>query len=128
MKATQFIKDHGLERAREVVDGAPEYATYFELTIDGVLYFKYFEFSWFCFGDEGLINTYMDDYETCHLIDLRILKRLVESVDLITKIGGIENAKTFDEKCIYCVEHFTNLERLKQAIADYESIYGEGNE
>ncbi|QXB48238.1 hypothetical protein I6L30_06675 [Acinetobacter seifertii] len=105
MKATQFIKDHGLEKAREVVDGAPEWATVLDTDVN-----DYYRSS---------VVTHKD-------VDLKELKRLVESVDLVNKVGGIENAKTFDEKCIYCVEHFTNLERLKQAIADYESIYGGG--
>lgn len=122
MRAEQFIKDHGVEKAKEVVEGAPKYATHFELGVDGVFYFKYFGFSWFCFGSQGLINTYMDDYETCHLIDLLILKRLVESVDLVNFYGGFNKARMLS-----CDEFYdeVNYYDLQKAIADYESIYGE---
>ena len=132
MKSEQFIKDHGVKKAREVVEGAPEYATHFELTIDGVFYFKYFEFSWFCFGEEGLINTYMDDHESCHLIDLRILKRLVGSVDRVNQRGGYLAAKELLSFSIVHQEAFGKdavsdelINSLKGEIADYESIYGE---
>ncbi|NUG49682.1 hypothetical protein [Acinetobacter lactucae] len=120
MRAQQFIKDHGLEKAREVVEGAPKYATHFKLGIDGVFYFKYFGFSWFCFGDEGLINTYMDDHESCHLIEVALVKRLVESVDRINASGGIYGFKT------YCNGDYQEQDLLD--IRNYESIYGEGNE
>lgn len=121
MKAIQFIKDHGLEKAREVVEGAiypifgydPIGMNYIHKQCD-IAPVRY----------SPNCNSWSEDY-AIEVILIEDLNRLVESVDLITKVSGIENAKTFDEKCIYCVEHFTNLERLKQAIADYESIYGE---
>lgn len=81
MKAIKFIQQHGVDRAREVVDGAPETATHFELTIDGVFYFKYEKFDWLCFGDNQLINTYMEDHESYRLISLKDLKRLVDEYD-----------------------------------------------
>ncbi|MDH2539512.1 hypothetical protein QDR66_03075 [Acinetobacter baumannii] len=62
------------------------------------------------------------------VFEREVVKRLVESLDLVKKVGGIENAKTFDEYSIYCVEHWTDLERLQRAIACYESIYGGGDE
>ena len=34
MNATDFIKQHGVEKARKVVEGAPELAEYYS-TIDG---------------------------------------------------------------------------------------------
>ena len=37
MNATQFIKEHGVDKAREVVEGAPDLAEYYS-TIDGGYY------------------------------------------------------------------------------------------
>lgn len=101
MNAINFIKDHGVDKAREVVSGAPEWASHF----DGYLYSE------------------KRFHEQCFL--LSDLKRLVESVDLIKSCGGIINAK-------YDVKHLDldwgydtpRVTRLRQAIADYESIYG----
>lgn len=69
MDATQFIKEHGIKKAREVVDGAPELAEYYS-TIDG----EYYRIE-------------------LHAVNLRHLKRLVESVDLIDSLGGLELSK-----------------------------------
>ncbi|KAF0598746.1 hypothetical protein AB71190_04060 [Acinetobacter baumannii] len=62
------------------------------------------------------------------------LKRLVESVDIVQTIGydrsGAEEIYQFSKECEFI--RYAGLEipvsRLGQAIADYESIYGEGNE
>ncbi|ARG16344.1 TPA: hypothetical protein JIZ13_03710 [Acinetobacter nosocomialis] len=96
MQAQQFIKDHGLERAREVVASGADSFTF-------VL-------------NNGIRRIYKS-------VSVTSLKRLVESVDLVNKHGGIYNIK-------FNVLLLKNglPERLKQAIADYESIYGEGNE
>ncbi|MDC5016206.1 hypothetical protein NRA03_00115 [Acinetobacter baumannii] len=55
------------------------------------------------------------------------LKRLVESVDLVESWGGIDDVKLYD------LSHCKNRPesagyKLLQAIADYESIYGGGDE
>ena len=97
MNAIQFIKENGVEKAREVIDGAPELAEYYS-TIDG----EYYRIE---------INA----------VNLKQLKRLVESVDFINKFGGIEKAKSYQK---YCDKFNLYVNpRLKQAIADYESIY-----
>ena len=96
MNAIKFIKDHGVEKARKVVEGAPEWASQF----DGYLYSE------------------KQFHEQCFL--LSDLKRLVESVDLVKRYGGIAEVKTLHQ------DEFWNervFERLKQAIADYEAIY-----
>ena len=97
MNAIQFIKDHGVDKAREVVEGAPELAEYYS-TIDG----EYYRIE---------INA----------VNLKQLKRLVESVDLVKRYGGIAEVKTLHQDEFWSERVF---ERLKQAIADYESIYG----
>lgn len=129
MKPEQFIRENGVEKAREVVDGAPEGATHYELNVDGDFYFKYQGFEWFCLADGLMVRTYMEDHETFHLIPLSDLKRLVESVEIIQFWHGIEWCKglveDYKEESIH-KESYGH--RIIQAIADYESIYGGGDE
>lgn len=133
MKAEQFIKDHGLEKAREVVEGAPDKtATHFVcINFPELRYLKY---------KLGLPCTFRDDHWKAHRnhglleddihfyrYELSDLKRLVESVDLVNKLNGIDKCKGYVQVCFFKGrDKYGN--RIKQAIADYESIYGEGSE
>lgn len=113
MNATQFIKDHGLERAREVVEGIPS---------------KYMEcyYSTLCYCTKA--KKYSDRFNPrIELVNMADLKRLVESVDLINYRGGLEEAKDYADFCLFKGREERG-NRIKQAIKDYESIYGEGNE
>ena len=97
MNATDFMKERGIERAREVVEGAPELAEYYS-TIDG----EYYRIE---------INA----------VNLKQLKRLVESVDLVKEHCTLERAEK------YANSSYTSPEIkvcLLDAIADYRSIYG----
>lgn len=91
MNAINFIKDHGVDRAKECL---PNYEKHY------------------C----GLEQLFVED-----------LKRLVESVDLLKSNGGYEEAKdTFDFAIKHGMNDLTEFgSRLKQAIADYEQIYGD---
>ncbi|WP_426690737.1 hypothetical protein ACP6EU_05960 [Acinetobacter baumannii] len=127
MKPEKFIREYGVEKAREVVEGAPD-RTASHYVVDTDTYYSedfltYFDYS-------------LDDWETADLnsidelkaiyelvIDLRILKRLVESVDLVQHMGGISEVKRKFRDNGSC-----HGNRMKAIIADYESIYGEGNE
>lgn len=122
MKPEQFIRDFGEKKAREVVEGAPEGAPHYELNVDGDFYFKYQAFEWFCLADGLMVRTYMEDHETCHLIPLSCLKRLVESVDLVNSLGGLKAARSEAHK-----DCFAYNQSLLAAIATYESIYGGGD-
>jgi hypothetical protein len=105
MNAIQFIQQHGVEKAREVVSGAPERAT----TVKPSLDFKHFMY--------GICEEAGGAY-----ILLSDLNRIVESVDLVKRYRGIAEVKTLHQ------DEFWNemvFERLKQAIADYEAIGGE---
>ena len=114
MDAKQFIKEHGVEKAREVIDGAPANARYFETYPLRVRY-------------------YISDIGCNRAISISELKRLVESVELIKKHGGLFAAKCQLDKGGIDFEWYgengefglTDLDDLKQAIADYESIGGE---
>lgn len=101
--AIQFIKDHGVDKAREVVEGAPDRAT----TVKPSLDFKHFMY--------GICEEAGGAY-----ILLSDLKRLVESVDMLKRFGGIELSKEW----ILEYSSFPYRVELEQAIADYESIYG----
>jgi hypothetical protein len=63
-----------------------------------------------------------------HEFTMEALQDLVESVDLITKVGGIKKAKEmlalFEDR----KGRSDNYMPLFRAAQDYESIYGEGNE
>ena len=118
MNAIQFIKEHGVEKAREVVEGAPEWATGINLNS-----LKYFGGDCFCRGDLLVSG----------------LKRLVESVDYVA-IHGYEKSKEILKNAPSGAECYSwsignsgvrdktvELAKLKQAIADYESIYSDNN-
>ncbi|QXM18497.1 hypothetical protein Phab24_id051 [Acinetobacter phage Phab24] len=56
-----------------------------------------------------------------------VVKRLVESVDLVESWGGIDDVKLYDLS--HCKDKPESAGyKLLQAIADYESIYGGGDE
>nr|WP_262939234.1 hypothetical protein [Acinetobacter baumannii] len=48
-----------------------------------------------------------------------VVNRLIESLDLVKKLGGLQGAKAY-------VPDGYKSDRLKQAIKDHESIYGGG--
>ena len=107
MDATQFIKEHGVEKAREVIDGAPANARYFETYPLRVRY-------------------YISDIGCNRAISISELKRLVESVDLIDSLGGLELSKKESNDCRF-YEYADMSHRayaIKQAIADYEQLFG----
>lgn len=109
MNAINFIKQHGVEKARDVVEGAPAICTYVEEYPLGVRYYR---------SDIGFNMA----------IKISDIKRLVESVDLIGEYGGLYGAIDFisgytEEQLAKPI--YSPMLRLKQAIADYESIGGE---
>lgn len=132
MKPEQFIREFGVEKAREVVKGAP----------DGHK------------GYNGVINQYTRGVWFSRDVMLSDLKRLVESLDLVNNCGGlaIANKITFqkrlrNEKATHFIQHPENqkliqlfgrnqrkpkeaikFDLFEQAIRDHESIYGGGGE
>ncbi|MDP7807958.1 hypothetical protein QWI50_00965 [Acinetobacter baumannii] len=50
-----------------------------------------------------------------------VVNRLIESLDLVKKLGGLQGAKAY-------VPDGYKSDRLKQAIKDHESIYGGSHE
>ena len=113
MNAIQFIKEHGVDKAREVVSGAPEWAM--SINFNNGMYYSRMEHK------KG--DTFLYD-----------IKRLVESVDLVNCNGGWNGTKntitlfqsSLDIGLYHGVEGVNaedEIPRLKQAVADYESIY-----
>ena len=130
MNAIEFIKDHGVDKAREVVEGAPEWATNFNSQIG---YTKASN------GGEYTVyenqRTGSEDYSLHHEmgVDLSCLNRFVESLDLIKLIGGIEASKGLVDigDSTFTLSHIAHegviysKNEIKKAIADYEQIFGE---
>lgn len=98
MNANEFVENKGLKAAKLVVD---------------------------CWIDYPETDVYLPDMmeytfiaieptENCPFVSLNDLKRLVESHELVEKLGGLDEAK------IYVPDGYKS-ERLKQAIADVES-------
>lgn len=119
MNAIQFIKENGVSKAKEVVEGAPSNAVY------------YWEIPR-C--THGVYST--SERNQGRAIVLNDLKRLVESVDLVNSNGGWNGTKNtitlFQSSLDIGLYHGVDgvnaeveIPRLKQAIADYESIYFE---
>lgn len=98
MNAINFIKQHGVDKAREVVEGAPKWAM--NINFNNGMYYSRMEHK------KG--DTFLYD-----------IKRLVESVDMLKRFGGIELSKEW----ILEYSSFPYRVELEQAIADYESIY-----
>lgn len=109
MKPGQFIREFGVDKAREVVEGIPS---------------KYMEcyYSTLCYCTKA--KKYSDRFNPrIELVNMADLKRLVESIDLVESWGGIEDLKLYD------LSHSKDKPesagyKLLHAIADYESIYG----
>lgn len=114
--AIKFIKDQGVEKAREVVESASKTSKFY-----------CYEFN---IGKIRIRNNFSDKQDYMFTICLDDLKRLVESFDLIKSYGGISMAKRqcscFMNACASAgVKPSPLVLELQQAIADYESIGGE---
>lgn len=101
MNAVQFIQQHGIEKTRKVIEDAPDLAEYYS-TIDG----EYYRIE---------INA----------VNLKQLKRLVESVDLVDLKGGVKKLKK-EADCLFHNEVEGVALRYEQAIADYELLFCSG--
>ena len=129
----QFIKEHGIEKARKVIEAAPEsdQPLYFN-TVNSIYFFTGYRNRYFVNGVWGNEDDHPSMYEyDIKAVSIADLKRLVYSVDLVGKYGGVSRARGFIIG--YTAEQlakpvYSPILILKQAIADYESIYsGEEN-
>ncbi|MFX6541031.1 hypothetical protein ABTG40_01140 [Acinetobacter baumannii] len=103
MKPEHFIREQGLDKAREVVEGAHSWAD--------VLLVPTGEYCSICIPPDDA-----DEF-----VSIEDLKRLVESVDRVNAFGGLKDAKAV-------VKMGKHYKYLKAHISNYESIYGGGDE
>lgn len=120
MNAIKFIQQHGVDKAREVVEGAPEGAT----SIIGEMYFRFTDKEYWYWSFSGCKSKGKSEqyfYYKKRTIYLSDLKRLVESIYLV------KEHHTLDRAIEYANSPYTAPEIkvcLLDAIADYKSIYG----
>ncbi|MFI3091872.1 hypothetical protein KWF57_18525 [Acinetobacter baumannii] len=136
MKPEQFIREYGVDKAREVVEGAPEGTTHYDIPFE--VYLRSTEF-WNGSEWKAVDDFTIQDLELPPYVDIPDLKRLVESVELISFFGSIKIAKDkvkmadFNGFLLVSVPIENGLadvyiHKVEQAIRDHESIYGGGDE
>ena len=117
MNAINFIQKHGVDKARECIEEANAYGGFWVNA-------KTLE-----------LSKQIPSYDTVSIPDIQ---RLVESIDIIKELGGLESAKAnvremyIDSSCdyvhpkvgLYDYKHI-EIGRAIKAIADYEAIGGE---
>ncbi|MDC5466581.1 hypothetical protein NRA61_13525 [Acinetobacter baumannii] len=107
MKPEQFIREFGVEKAREVVEDAPVQPFGYDFIDD-----DYFD------GADIQDGYSIEHCDGCVFVP--DLKRLVKSLGIIDELAGIEEVKR-----IYSGRPFElAYSDLGQAIRDHESIYG----
>ncbi|AZP30421.1 hypothetical protein KWE42_21060 [Acinetobacter pittii] len=122
MKPEQFIREFGAEKAREVVEGAPEGTTHYDIPFE--VYLRSTDF-WNGSEWKAVDDFTIQDLELPPYVDIPDLKRLVDSLDLIKAYGGIESCK----QSLYMLHELTeDPEPIREAVRDHESIYGGGDE
>ena len=133
MKAINFIKQHGVEKAREVLKAIPENQHWFSDVMMNETG------RWVVMQAPALIHEtgekHISTFRLCKewqpkFTKLKDLKRLVKSVELVEHFGndlvGAKQLLEFSNDCktIELSGSVITVERLKQAIADYEAVYG----
>lgn len=135
--AIQYIQQNDLQKVGKILEAAPSNAESFQ---NGYYFRTKPEFQ-FHNGFHPVWNLTDNNGEYFkkrgfHPVDLNELECLVESVDMINELGGLESAKAnlremySDSSCdwvhesarLYDYKHLT-VGRVKQAIAEYEEIY-----
>ena len=103
MNAIQFIKEHGFDKARELL------ARLHKLGCPDDMQITVINGMW---------------HRTANGFTYPELKRLVESVDLVNLKGGVKKLKK-EADCLFHNDVEGAALRYEQAIADYEAIGGE---
>ncbi|MFP0693579.1 hypothetical protein ACLDYA_16050 [Acinetobacter baumannii] len=132
MKPEQFIREYGVDKAREVVEGAPGFPVFGYCTLTGNYIFKRSNATAYYHNET---NSWSEDY-AIELILLEDLKRLVESLDLVVFLGGIDGLNVlldmanspFALSGVTRDGVFYSSEKIKEIVAVHESIYGGGDE
>lgn len=116
MNAIEFIKNNGVDKAREVVSGAPSNAEsyqngYYFRTKPEFQFHNGFHPVWNLTDNDGEWFK-KDGFDPVLINDL---KMLLESTRLVDQFGGLDKAKLL-------INTKKGMRYLKQAIADYELI------
>ncbi|MDQ8869064.1 hypothetical protein [Acinetobacter baumannii] len=142
MKPEQFIRDQGLPEVKRILEEAPKHSQFVIPCLDGEMYFSQREDDGKWFKWSTGYSKWLEYFGKCNPLDLAYslsdLKRLVESFDLIEKLGGYGKCKFYMtgmklNKCdsVKCPKTGLIVSRaaLEIAINDYrESIYGGGDD
>jgi hypothetical protein len=134
MKPEQFIREYGVEKAREVVEGAPKGATHYDIPFE--VYLRSTEF-WNGSEWKAVDNLTIQNLELPPFVDFPDLKRLVESLDLFKELKTKKNAnREFMKACMRGqTERANQIKRAieaqdavfgKKVVSVHESIYGGG--
>ncbi len=113
MKPEKFIREQGLDKAREVVEGAPDLSLFYDLEKQKHVLKE----------STSIAMAFLKN----RFLPIEDLKRLVESLDLLKYLGGYERTKARLQMArkngtTFGIDHL----RWQQAIRDHESIYGGG--
>ncbi|MEN8419349.1 hypothetical protein ABFO76_03520 [Acinetobacter baumannii] len=128
MKPEQFIREFGVEKAREVIAKDQFVADLCLITPSGkLIYYKKVKGSFPEVTDFGKVELAADDY---FMLELSDLKRLVESLETIESWGGIESCKAIVRRATSNQEppEKSFARKLQMDVANHESIYGGGDE
>lgn len=146
MNAHKFIASKGIDIAKAVITSVPDKtATHWEFRKIPNYYSIDFQ-TWFhdgewhdsdCQTEEELIDSYGEDF----VVNLSELKQVVESIEIVNRVGGIECVNQILESapnswCFACADlrkrevvrsapshnDFVYIAALEKSIADYELV------
>ncbi len=135
MKPEQFIREYGVDKAREVVEGAPNLSLFYDLEKQKHVLKE----------STSIAMAFLKN----RFLPIEDLKRLVELLDIVRVIGPIEYTRSvvtnapvnaigydtmyegyFGEETKHYYENLRTftIDQIKDAVAVHESIYGGGDE
>lgn len=92
MKVSEFVKEFGWEKAREVIKSIPICAHAFNIIDGSIIYYQRVEDWWYWYNKPRKQYDFSSSKAMKYSLD--DLKSLVESHDLIERVGGLERAKS----------------------------------
>ncbi|MCZ3068054.1 hypothetical protein NYZ02_05410 [Acinetobacter baumannii] len=130
MKPEQFIREYGVDKAREVLEIVPENEHYFtNVMIKPCGNWVYSQIARLTHHDGVKFNVSFKLLEEWKpkFVNLKDLKRLVKSVEIINQAGGYEVVKTAISNYRASGDMVT-FSSLEKRLKDHESIYGGGDD
>ena len=122
MNAHKFVAEHGVERAREVLEGAPDFPIFGYCSLTGSYIFERKHANAYYHNET---NSWSEEY-AIELIVLEDLKQVVESVEQINVFDrGLVEAKEILNHINESGNKYARLfekTSLEKAIADYELV------